>query len=448
MSIVNGIVKAPLGLYEIAALLGEPVDVGSVCTSSNIRKYAKYKPIVHNSIGTVSDAMRKQVNHGFTPTSVVVSGSNIPKYMPNWGEWRVPNPLEDEPCRLVDFINEDNPSANGYNHYAIPFLREVKIDTSHKDRETLILNTTSRQGQINVLLSFNWSAELQFKDFHGTLGNSVDMADMYLCAALISTYGLSQGNLFAISKFSPKISSIQANDDYVDLSLITHGLDNTLYNNLISRISTYPLLFIVGLTETNVLSQNMRFWSPIIFKEWAEYTWLRQYDSYKQWDGNKSTLNYYFTGGWYYNRTGYNFVSTASLTYDLFLTNEEYQVLYYTPSLGTTDPNRDVSCVASYSLELTQSGNANNRVELSGDLTIGSRYRLFEGNPNDKIANIKFPAVGTYTGTLTLKVDGTTVNTEVIDGEVAAQTIWQWQESSQLRDYRQTLTIPVSVYVT
>ena len=59
--------NSPYGISmgEIKQVLGEStLDLGSLCTSSHINKYAKYRPVKHTSKGILTDAMRKEVNCG------------------------------------------------------------------------------------------------------------------------------------------------------------------------------------------------------------------------------------------------------------------------------------------------------------------------------------------------------------------------------------------------
>jgi len=58
-----------ISIKDIQTVLvdGSP-DVGNLCKSSSINKWAKYKPVRHSNIGTVSDAERVAVNQGLSIT--------------------------------------------------------------------------------------------------------------------------------------------------------------------------------------------------------------------------------------------------------------------------------------------------------------------------------------------------------------------------------------------
>lgn len=118
MSVTNGIVGAPIGLYEVAKLLGcSKFDVGSVCTFSAINIWAKWKPFRDTAKGyssvATSQGAAALVNYGLTiPSSSSMSGL-VALYeqdarMHGW-TYSAPNGST-YPYRLTDFV--------GYNHYA------------------------------------------------------------------------------------------------------------------------------------------------------------------------------------------------------------------------------------------------------------------------------------------------------------------------------------------
>lgn len=55
MSVNGGIVSAPIGLHELASMLGSALDVGSVCTSDNVKIWSKIKPQAVKLKGDTTD---------------------------------------------------------------------------------------------------------------------------------------------------------------------------------------------------------------------------------------------------------------------------------------------------------------------------------------------------------------------------------------------------------
>lgn len=65
MSISNGLVTKPIGLFEVTQMLGEKsMDIGTVCTSDNIRKWSRCKPIKCSGVEPIDEAKRKANTYG------------------------------------------------------------------------------------------------------------------------------------------------------------------------------------------------------------------------------------------------------------------------------------------------------------------------------------------------------------------------------------------------
>ena len=62
MSIINGTkIVAPVGVEDPRRVLGEAsTDIGTLCTSDKIDRWAKFKPYAVNQIAPISDAQRAQ----------------------------------------------------------------------------------------------------------------------------------------------------------------------------------------------------------------------------------------------------------------------------------------------------------------------------------------------------------------------------------------------------
>ena len=114
MPVNNGKVTAPVSLYDVMTALGESKeDVGTLCTSDKINRWAKYKPYRINQPGDISDTQRKYVNFGLTmPTIYNSKAELIAGLRNNGGSWGYDRPTDTDWHRITDF--------DGYNHNAIP----------------------------------------------------------------------------------------------------------------------------------------------------------------------------------------------------------------------------------------------------------------------------------------------------------------------------------------
>ena len=99
MGYANGILTAPLSLGDIATALGTiSLDLGTLCTSPSIDKWARYKPIEHHNIGYVSEAGRRLENYGLSATRFQQAGRCI---MPAYA-WEYTRPSSH--FRALDFV--------------------------------------------------------------------------------------------------------------------------------------------------------------------------------------------------------------------------------------------------------------------------------------------------------------------------------------------------------
>lgn len=124
----NGIITAPISLVgDVAAVLGDSsTDLGTLCRSSKINKWAKYKPVQFNSITSLSDQSRYEVNYGIDVNSAysldIASLFTKAASNPDWGYVRPTSYF-----RLGDF--------DKYNHNAVQPYRYSfpESDTTNKN---------------------------------------------------------------------------------------------------------------------------------------------------------------------------------------------------------------------------------------------------------------------------------------------------------------------------
>lgn len=129
MSNNNGIISKPIDVRrDIAYVLGVDIgDVGELCTSIEIKPYAKYKPVDIDSIETPTDAQRKAINYGITAPVA----SSTPAETKNT-LWKYTKPTKK--FRVLDF--------DGYNHKAVaPIVTKGNIVVKQSDSSGVTLAT-------------------------------------------------------------------------------------------------------------------------------------------------------------------------------------------------------------------------------------------------------------------------------------------------------------------
>lgn len=120
MSVNNGKVTAPVSLYDVMTALGESKeDLGTLCTSDKINRWAKFKPYRINQPGDITDTQRKYINFGLImPTIYNSKAELIAGLRSNGGSWGYDRPADVDWQRLTDF--------DGYNHNSIPPFGTIK----------------------------------------------------------------------------------------------------------------------------------------------------------------------------------------------------------------------------------------------------------------------------------------------------------------------------------
>lgn len=130
MSIVNGKIVAPVSIDDVKNILGEPSnDLATLCKSSKINKWAKYKPINIGKTFNITERDRVNCRYGldFTTNSLLTdmfrrgSSFSINTYsltdiLNDTSEWIYSRPRggSSSPYRLGDFINNET-FTDGYN---------------------------------------------------------------------------------------------------------------------------------------------------------------------------------------------------------------------------------------------------------------------------------------------------------------------------------------------
>ena len=130
MSHSNGIIKAPVEMSDVQVVIGsQSTDLGTLCSHTNINKFARFKPVRYPSVGLITNANRQSVAHGIVFPDVVrstsVSGAVIQDAAANDWDYQLPVGGASSPYRLSDFGNVESLNSNGYYHGAVPPIQVV-----------------------------------------------------------------------------------------------------------------------------------------------------------------------------------------------------------------------------------------------------------------------------------------------------------------------------------
>lgn len=222
MAYSNGIITAPVSIYDVQKALGiNTNDVGGLCTSVKINKFARFKPVRYASIPPITDANRKSVSHGITiPTperGTSLTGTLIMDACELDWSYSLPSGGSSSPYRLTDFANAENPSSYGYFHNAVPPIQVVYPREGWKFQRG---SSSNRSLVIYVDLDPDDSAiNLQADDF---TASGLNLNEWTLVAYVDSSY------------FSTKIF---ASDDTILSSGVISG--NTIVINVPNGTGSY-----------------------------------------------------------------------------------------------------------------------------------------------------------------------------------------------------------------
>lgn len=154
----NVITSAPISTSDIGAVVqSSSHDVGTLCKSSNINKWARYKPVSYATTTKLTEDQLRSTNYGLTAKELpnVVTNTNktfssstsISTIIGTPAEWTYKKPSGGSisPYRMGDFLNATNQSTVGYNGNAnIPtsgFPEQFDITEEQIDDQSIPLFT-------------------------------------------------------------------------------------------------------------------------------------------------------------------------------------------------------------------------------------------------------------------------------------------------------------------
>ena len=188
MSNANGIITKPIGTQDVAKVTGKTSgNIPTLCSSDNIKKWAKYKPVKHPKYTELTEAERKSVHYGITDIPWFSALSNMAMFMfhgtpdPASGAkaayWTYDKPGTGNPKRQGDF--------NGYYNAAIQMIEPIDKNTveAWRSDDEILFEFPIANHEKNLKISdFDWSR----------LGNGNPGVDCY--AGLCITDGVGKGS--------------------------------------------------------------------------------------------------------------------------------------------------------------------------------------------------------------------------------------------------------------
>lgn len=160
MSVSNGIITAPVSIKDVQEVLGETSnDLATLCKSSNINKWAKYKPESYKAIIYMSDDDRKSNNYGlinipyYTQVSdmakdvfanTMANASNVSSLDLRLDHWSYKQPSggETSPYRMYDFVKYGDTSLGYYSAAPAPIgtATESDLEGSLSDEVSIVFD--------------------------------------------------------------------------------------------------------------------------------------------------------------------------------------------------------------------------------------------------------------------------------------------------------------------
>lgn len=200
MAYNNGIITAPVSIYDVQRALGNSnTDLGTLCKASQINKWAKYKPVKYAKIGAMTLENREAANHGITniPTwnninkmatfwllQDTSSSTNYPDCGLQSEFWKYNRPTggSASPYRLSDFSEYPvSDSALGYYHMAEQPIKPI---------EDLNLRITANGQLVMVWPTGAQNARtLLYSDLFYHDGSRISLSGFYFTALLCRVNG-------------------------------------------------------------------------------------------------------------------------------------------------------------------------------------------------------------------------------------------------------------------
>lgn len=145
MSVSNGIISAPVSIDDVNNVLGHgSTDLGTLCTSSKINKWSRYKPVQYSGLTTEGNSKWYRARDSKCGLTIPITTSRteiVNMYNNGTADWTYNPPTGGEyPFRLLDF--------DKYQHNATAAIGPVRILTSVPISGKLICSVIMNQDNI------------------------------------------------------------------------------------------------------------------------------------------------------------------------------------------------------------------------------------------------------------------------------------------------------------
>lgn len=252
MSNSGGIISAPVTISDVHDVLGESsYDLGTLCMSPKINKWAKYKPVRLNKDFNVTEEERKSMYYGFKNVHPYANPftANKQTYI-----YELPRGNSSEPYRIEDFINYDSNATS-----------PVDVNMSHIGNFDWDFETDE---VFPIELSFN---EYGNKRYMKVSDFNVNLGEMYPAIVIKNSYD-PRGYSFKTSDVPFKEDSPMAiildttesifQTDYVEYFLVASRLYKQTFEE---TVSDNDLFFLpIPSIENNDYSINIYNWQAAL----------------------------------------------------------------------------------------------------------------------------------------------------------------------------------------
>lgn len=248
MAYLGNKITSPVSIYDVQQALGNSSpDLKTLCTDTNIKEWARYRPIeddvTGNYVGILTEAQRAAVNYGITNipswTNTLLghmmyfwfgvnrTSTNYPDCGLQVNYWtRV---LPSTVGRLTDFVCAEYPTTKGYFHGAKPPIGNL-VSTSL---------TITPDGHCTFQFSKNEEGvseglTIRYEDLKLSNNNTMSLANMYFGVALYKS-GLT-------NPFFHQTQSTQMTDFQSMGSSVIVEMTASQGNSLAGQVMVFPFI--------------------------------------------------------------------------------------------------------------------------------------------------------------------------------------------------------------
>lgn len=275
----NSRITAPVTTTDVGTVLqSSSRNVGVLCSSNDINKWAKYKPVRYQTVTKLTESQLKSVNYGLVPSenpeivskeAQVYSGE-----IQLGGEWVYNKPTggSSSPYRLGDFLNAKSIKDPGYYHLAkapISGLPDVVniTEAQLKNKQIPSITFNAKWGDASYEGSGDTSGiEIPLNTFQLIPNSSIDDGNWRVALAVEIPYNSSGDKILRYISSEKPISSSNSSAD-IGKQLININLSDDVVSDLLQALS-----------QNRIPSNGVRCIPFIAYK--LDYSPMNAYDEY------------------------------------------------------------------------------------------------------------------------------------------------------------------------